>query len=341
MTWMIGGVAVVANAADPPSKAVLPEHLNEASLRSVKNGLDYLANTQQANGAWFNAGTYGHYPTSMTALAGTALLGSGSTPESGPYAPNIKRAMQFLLECAEAETSGIISTGTEGRSTHGHGFAMMFLAECYGDELDSKTQQRVKKVLENAVNLAARGQSKAGGWFYTPESGNNDEGSTTVTILQGLRAARNAGIKVPPTTIERSVKYLELCQNADGGISYSATSLGSSRPPISAAAVATLYAAGQYDSKMATKCLDYCTSVISPTRADGHYFYTQLYMSQALYQVHDQRYHKYYPQLRDYLVSIQAADGSWNGDGIGTVYGTAIACIILQLPYDYLPIFQR
>jgi hypothetical protein len=34
-------------------------------------------------------------------------------------------------------------------------------------------------------------------------------------------------------------------------------------------------------------------------------------------------------------------DGSWNGDGIGKAYGTAIALIILQLPYKYLPVYQR
>jgi len=82
-------------------------------------------------------------------------------------------------------------------------------------------------------------------------------------------------------------------------------------------------------------------NVNSPTRSDGHYFYTQLYMAQALYQVHDQRYAKYFSQLRDYLLAQQAADGSWAGDGIGPIYGSAVACIILQLPFDYLPIYQR
>ena len=42
-----------------------------------------------------------------------------------------------------------------------------------------------------------------------------------------------------------------------------------------------------------------------------------------------------------FLERTQAPDGSWNGDGIGTTYGTAIATIILQLPYGYLPITQR
>jgi hypothetical protein len=41
------------------------------------------------------------------------------------------------------------------------------------------------------------------------------------------------------------------------------------------------------------------------------------------------------------LLAMQSPDGSWQGDGIGEIYGTSIATIILQLPYKYLPIFQR
>ena len=37
------------------------------------------------------------YPTAMTALAGTALLCSGSTTTQGPYAPNIRRAVDYLM----------------------------------------------------------------------------------------------------------------------------------------------------------------------------------------------------------------------------------------------------
>jgi hypothetical protein len=44
---------------------------------------------------------------------------------------------------------------------------------------------------------------------------------------------------------------------------------------------------------------------------------------------------------RDELVKQQNADGSWQGDFAGHVYGTAIALLTLQLPYQYLPIFQR
>ena len=50
---------------------------------------------------------------------------------------------------------------------------------------------------------------------------------------------------------------------------------------------------------------------------------------------------EYYQKMRDKLIQMQAADGSWNGDGVGTAYGTAIALTILQLPYGYLPICQK
>ena len=39
----------------------------------------------------------------------------------------------------------------------------------------------------------------------------------------------------------------------------------------------------------------------------------------------DQYWDKYFPGARDQLLAMQTPDGSWNGDGIGQVYGTAIA----------------
>jgi hypothetical protein len=55
----------------------------------------------------------------------------------------------------------------------------------------------------------------------------------------------------------------------------------------------------------------------------------------------DQYWDTYFPATRTQLLAMQSPEGFWNGDGVGTVYGTAIATIILQLPYKYLPIFQR
>jgi hypothetical protein len=49
---------------------------------------------------------------------------------------------------------------------------------------------------------------------------------------------------------------------------------------------------------------------------------------------------RWYPAIRDVLLSRQSGDGGWM-DAIGPEYGTAMAEIILQLPKNFLPIFDR
>jgi hypothetical protein len=181
-----------------------------------------------------------------------------------------------------------------------------------------------------------------------------DEGSVTVTQLQAIRACRTAGVQVPTDVITRAVKYLKHCQMDDGGICYSATSRGGSRPAISAAAIACFYSAGIYDRKaggkegeearMVEKLVNYVQGKIRPTPGggySGYYFYTQFYMSQVEYIQGGKRWKDYYKAIAKHLLNTKGLDGSWNGDNIGTTYGTAIACFILQLPYGYVPFVQR
>jgi hypothetical protein len=226
---------------------------------------------------------------------------------------------------------------------HGHGFALMFLACVYGMITKEALRRQVQAAIRKAVTLTSQGQSDAGGWSYVPGTG--DEGSVTVTQVQALRACHNAGFLVPRGVIEEAGKYLEKCRTPEGAIQYSLSSPSGPRLPISAAAVATLYNAGQFDSTIATDCLKYVWDQFQAqqgwNKSGGHSFYTHLYASQGFYMAGDQYWDKYFPPTRDQLIAMQAPDGSWNGDGIGQIYGTAIAVIILQLPYKYLPIFQR
>jgi hypothetical protein len=280
----------------------------------------------------------------MTALAGLAMMAAGNTPGEGKYAINVRRAVDYLLGCANR--NGLIARiGEEGaRPMYGHGFSMLFLAQAYGMERDPELQRRIRRVLERAVRLTVRAQSGDGGWLYTPDA-NGDEGSVTITQIQALRAVRNAGIKVPKSTIDRAVQYIVKCANADGGISYSLRNRGRSRPAITAAAVATLYNAGEYDSPVALKALDYLKKHLggkSKSRVwAGHAYYTTLYASQAMYLSSEENWKEFFPERRDHLLKQQKQDGSWMGDHVGDTYGTAVALLVLQLPYRYLPILQR
>jgi hypothetical protein len=324
-------------------KEVLPKHITPETLRAVIKGLDHLAGIQADDGSWITGGGQA-YPVAMTGLAGTAFLAHGNSPTRGKYSKNVQGAVEFLVRCT-TPTGLITGPGLDsGQPMHGHGFALMFLASAYGMITKATLRRDVGDVIRKAVTLTSQGQSSAGGWTYTPGTG--DEGSVTVTQVQALRAAHNAGFLVPRAVIESASEYLEKCRTPEGGIQYSLLSGGGPRLPISAAAVATLYNAGQFESPIATDCLKYVWDQFraSPdqfSKGGGHDYYTHLYASQGFYMAGDTYWDAYFPKTRDQLLSMQGPDGSWSGDGIGQVYGTSIAVIILQLPFKYLPVFQR
>ena len=262
-----------------------PAGIDAKTEASIKRGLDYLVRTQDRSGAWRATG-YGAYPTAMTALAGMALIGSGSTPTRGKYWRAVRKATDFLLK--QAQHDGVITVAAEeGRSMYGHGFSTMFLAQVYGMEEDPRLQKKLHRVLSKAVTVISRSQSSSGGWYYTPDS-RSDEGSVTVTQIQALRACRNAGIVVPKKTIDRAVGYIRKSANSNGSIRYSLRGGGAGRPAITAAAVAVLYNPGKYDDPVALKALKYAIRTLPVNGSgQGHHYYAQLYLSQAIYQAAD------------------------------------------------------
>ena len=77
----------------------------------------------------------------------------------------------------------------------------------------------------------------------------------------------------------------------DGGISYSSRQKGSSRPAITAAALAALYNAGDYESEHVPDMWKYAKGqlhdISDAARSFGHWHYTYLYYSQVVYRQGD------------------------------------------------------
>ena len=171
----------------------------------------------------------------MTALAGTALLLEGSTPTQGKYADSIAQAVDYLI--SRSRPNGLIGDPkTDDRYTYGHGFSMLFLSQVLGEERDLARRSELIQVLEQGCRIFKGAQTKDGGWGYvsTKDGNDFDEGSTTITQVQGLRGCRNAGIPVPRETIDRAIAYIHKCTMPDGGVHSSKG--GGGRPAISAAA---------------------------------------------------------------------------------------------------------
>lgn len=335
----IAGGALAYNAVPLNVRAAT---MNNAWEESINKGLKWVARTQSKLGHW----TAANYPTAMTALGGTALICSGSTTTQGPYAKNIRRAVDYLT--TKVRPNGLIGDPLrDNRYTYGHGFSMLFLSQVLGEEEDEERREELVEILTKAVDFSINAQTASGGWGYvSAKDGNNfDEGSTTITQVQGLRGCRNAGIPVKAKAIDDAIKYITVeCKNADGGISYSSKNKGSSRPAITAAALAALYNAGDYESKHVPDMLEYCKKNlgrIDSGNSFGHWHYTYLYYSQVMYRQERSEWEPFRDKLYDRIVREQNKDsGEWSGN-IGPIYVTACNLIMLQLDKGYLPIYQR
>jgi len=335
--WIVVVASLLYDAAPAAAAAV-----DEVKLdRTVERGLDWLAARQSTQGHW--TANDGNYPTAMTALAGMAFLCEGSTTTQGKYAKNIRLAVDYLT--SRSRRNGLIGDpSSDDRYTYGHGYSMMFLSQVLGEEEDVERREELIEVLTKAVRFTGEAQTDAGGWGYVSakDGSNFDEGSTTITQVQGLRGCRNAGIPVPDKIIDKAVEYIRKCTLPDGGVQYSSQG-GGGRPAITAAAIACLFNAGEYDSEYVPKLLDYCKKNLSNIQNEGfgHWHYAHYYYAQVCYREGDKVWDGYREKIFARLVSEAASDGSWSQGYIGAVYTTAVNLTILQLEQNALPIYQR
>ena len=312
----------------------------EDKNRVVSKGLEWLATNQSRRGHWDVSGMY---PSAMTGMAGIALLAEGSTATQGKYAPNIREAVDFLIK--QSRKNGLIGAENDDRYTYGHGFGLLFLSQVLGEEEDENRREELIDVMSRAVIFCGQAQTKAGGWGYVSAKDGNDfdEGSTTITQVQALRGCRNAGVPVPKEIIDKAIDYIHKCSinEGNGGVMYRINHGGGGRPPISAAAIACLFNAGEYDDKYVPKLLKYSDRTLGDLKGEGgHWYYAHYYYSQVKYRQGGKEWEEYRDRLFKELVRRAASNGSWSGE-IGQVYATAISLTILQLENGSLPIYMR
>lgn len=324
------------SASNAPAAVEITPQLNAA----IERGLAALAKTQVDDGS---------FPTrrfqqnaAITSLACLAFMADGNLPGRGRYAQQVQKGLDFILN--HINETGLIAGDTSHGPMYGHGFATLFLGEVYGMTKgggDTELSLRLHDAIVRACRLIVNTQNSEGGWRYNPVPQDADI-SVTICQIMALRSARNAGIEIPKSTIDRAVEYVRQCQNADGGFSYQ-LSRGGSAWPRSAAGVASLYYAGIYQGQDIQKGLDYLIATALPgatTPSQSHYFYGNYYAVQAMFLAGGEYWATWWPAIRDELLARQMDNGLWDAT-YGEPYGTAMALIVLQMPKRYLPIFQK
>ncbi len=370
------GVAPEPARASPAARDDGGTEVSPRVLAAVERGLDGLAARQQRDGSWL-----GHIGfklnqdycvqessvphVGVTALCGMAFLAGGHLPDRGEYGAALDRATTFLIR--QQNDNGFI-TAHQSRM-YDHAFATLYLAEVFGQT----ARGDVRAALQRAVDLIVNSQNERGSWRYEPFALESDM-SITVCQLMALRAARNVGIRVPKETIQRAVDYVLASQVRDdsrswgfphvdeegyyslrrGAFRYQYQEEDASRSSfaLTAAGITSLYHAARYDTAILRESLQFLEDrmdSVSRTQYRCHYFYWygHYYAVQAMFITGGDWWSRYWRRVSGELLETgspfaQAADGSWpNEVGPGSNFATAIALIVLQVPFRYLPILQR
>jgi prenyltransferase beta subunit len=327
------------------SKGLVTPQTDEA----IERGLAYLNARANGDGS-FGTGNYtGH--EAVTSLTGLAFLAHGDMPNRGPYGRLVTKALDFVFhQEKDSNYPGFLHNPFSSRHgpMYGHGFATLFLAEASGMVHDKNLRKELNDKLHRAVKLILSSQNGEGGWRYEPGTTEADL-SVTICQIMALRAARNAGIFVPRSKVDKCVEYVKACQDPlQGYFRYMKAQAGggggAQRFALTAAGICALYSAGIYKGREIEMGLEFLRRsrpmVIGFAKPDMHYFYGHYYAVQAMWTAGGRYWSEWYPAIRDELLGRQGQDGSWS-DQICSHYATAMACIILQMPNNYLPILQK
>lgn len=347
----ITGNVTVAGEEERPYSGFLDAQTQEA----VDRGLEFIVSYQDLREGPFR-GSFGDYRgdykyrIAVTSFACLSLVAGGNLPGRGRYGDNVKAGVEFILRCARKD--GYITCQGDHSRMHGHGFATLLLAQVYGTSPDTAFVKKIRDHMERAVHCIIQAQTEDGGWGYYPTD-KFHEGSITVCQLQALRACKDTGVYVPKDVIDKAIRYLKLSANPNGSFKYRLNMPADRESfPLTAAGVSSLNATGEYEMEEIRKGLEFMMGYIPPHGKQdqlylSYYYYGHFYAAQAMFHAPSSYWEKWYPAIRSDLIAKQARTGVWGTHSspgrsyFGIVYATSIATLILQIPYNYLPIFQK
>lgn len=319
------------------------------SESTVQMGLAWLASAQLEDGSWrFNhhagplRGTcrnpgFAGTTTGATAIALLPFLGAGHVPHSeGEHQEAVSRGLEYLLRRQQRTAHG--SDLQEG-TMYAHGMATLALCEAYAMTGDKQLGQAA----QSALDFICAAQHEGGGWRYFP----GQPGDLTVTgwQLMALKSGQMANLEVPQETITRAKRFLRQVQSEDGAF-YGYMEPGKVPTPTAVGLLMRMYTGWPRDDDRLARGVAYLAG-LGPSRDDVYFNY---YATQVLHHYEGPHWGGWNERLRKHLIDTQETTGpergSWyfydrHGIQGGRHYTTAMALMILEVYYRYMPLYTE
>lgn len=278
--------------------------------------------------------------TAATGLALLAFLGAGYSHHEGLYADNVRRGLYFLREASRETQFGL---DLQSGSMYGHGIAMLAISEAMAmTRYQGKTDSDLFTLTNRGATFTMVAQHQNGGWRYVPGS----PGDMTVTAWQvlSLISAQRGGVILGSNILSRSEAFVRSLSKPNVyEFGYQSTN---SEPTTTAIGLCTLLYLGQSPREtLFGNSLDRMMKR-GPRLTDVYHDY---YATLALHHARHRDWASWHVPLREHLSKTQTTQGheagSWHfpdrhGDVGGRLYTTAMAAMILEVYYRYLPLYQ-
>ncbi len=318
-----------------------------ASEAAVARGLAWLAEHQLDDGSWRlnhhlaprcqgqcrHPGNLGS-TTAATGLALLPFLGAGQTHEQGQYRDVVRKGIYYLgSRMRLTEQGGDLQEGT----MYAQGLATLALCEAYAMSGD----ESLRDYCQAAVDFVVHAQHPGGGWRYLP----GQAGDTTVFgwQLMALKSGQLAALRVPSPTFSLADNFLDSVQT-EGGANYGYTR-PEKNPTMSAIGLlCRMYLGWPREHEALGRGVAFLVER-GPSPNNMYYNY---YATQVLHHYGGEPWEPWNRALRDHLVATQSGDGHETGSwyfedshtkSAGRLYNTAVAVMILEVYYRYMPLY--
>jgi len=262
-----------------------------------------------------------------TALALLAFQGEGTSHISGTYKDNVALGIRFLRSQQNPDSGQF--GGEEGESSlRGHALATLALSEAFGMD----RSPLLKGTCNKAVKFCLAAQSKDGGWHATTAQLEQGDTRLTAWMIQGLEAAKDAGLEVDPEALKRAAAWVDKVADK------------STRP---GATLLARFALGQPDADalpILQKEGDALLMAKPKWNDKGNDFEAWYFGTYAMYQLAGASWRKWETSIKEILVEHQSKRhdqrGSWDplgpwGLAAGRVDATALMALNIEVFFRY------
>ncbi|MCU0722786.1 MAG: zf-HC2 domain-containing protein [Planctomycetes bacterium] len=340
---------------DEEAKAKAAASLAGAPSRdSLRRALQWLAGAQSADGSFDPAATGGRpeFRVGVTGLALLAFLGDGNAVGRGERAEAVSRGIRYLLAVQDPE-SGRFGPA-QGNYMYNHAIALLAVCEAFGAAVAQKpSDSAAMRLLEGPAQSGARWlmqvQRRQGGWGYFPT---DPDGDTSVTgwAVAALGTAIRLGL-VPSDlreksdrALDRGAKWFRNVTDLSGTVGYRKP--GEVKTGAHSLTAVSLYCRGLFIETVTPEWKGIFRKQVRivssrvPDAKEKADFYFWYYAAFGLHHCRVPEAAPFLARLYAVFPALQEADGGFTGNALyaeyaGRVYTTALAAMILELPYRY------